>query len=117
MKLDKVASINLLLKKASRIVADLKSEKGDVESKAEIDLLSLLFQIQSVVISNRAERCLKEFVAESGTLLEKSTPDGRQADIIQLNRRQLEEDRRKLPTYIADDRRTGFADRRKKKAV
>jgi hypothetical protein len=117
MKLNGVAAINLLLKKASRIVADLKSGKGDVESKAEIDLLSLLFQIQSVVISNRAERCLNEFVAENGKLLDKSSPDGRQADIIQLDRRQLEEDRRKLPTYIADDRRTGFADRRKKKAV
>jgi hypothetical protein len=38
------------LKKTSRIIADLKSGKGDMESKAEIDLLSLLFQIQSVVI-------------------------------------------------------------------
>ena len=117
MKLDRVASIDVLLKKASRVVADLKSGKGDVESKAEIDLLSLLFQIQSVVMSNRAERCLKEFVAESGTLAEKNPPDGGDADIIQLDRRQLENGRRKLSTYIADDRRTGFADRRKIKAI
>lgn len=109
MKLNRVASIDLLLKKASRIIADLKSGKGDMESKAEIDLLSLLFQIQSVVISNRAERCLKEFVAESGTLAEKSSPDGGDANIIHLDRRQLEENRGKLPTYIADDGRTGFA--------
>jgi len=109
MKLNRVASIDLLFKKASRIIADLKSGKGDMESKAEIDLLSLLFQIQSVVISNRAERCLKEFVAESGTLAEKSSLDGGDADIIHLDRRQLEEDRGKLPTYIADDGRTGFA--------
>jgi len=109
MKLTKAESINILLEKASRVAADLKPGNDDAESRAEIDLLSLLFQIQSVVISNRAERCLKQFVEESGTLAEKSSPDGGDADIIYLDRRQLEEDRGKLPTYIADDGRTGFA--------
>jgi hypothetical protein len=71
MKLTKVESINILLEKASRVAADLKPGNGDTESKAEIDLLSLLFQIQSMVIKNRAERCLKKFVAESGKFIEK----------------------------------------------
>ena len=117
MKLTKVESISILLEKASRIAAALKPGSGDTESRAEIDLLSLLFQIQSMVIKNRAERCLKRFVAESGKLVEKSSPDGGDEDIIQLNRRQLEEDRRKLPTHIADDGRSEFADLCKKKAI
>ena len=117
MKLTKAESINILLEKASRVAADLKPGNGDTESKAEIDLLSLLFQIQSMVIKNRAERCLKRFVAESGKLVEKSSPDGGDEDIIQLNRRQLEEDRRKLPTHIADDGRSEFADLCRKKAI
>jgi len=117
MKLTKAESINILLEKASRVAADLKPGNDDAESRAEIDLLSLLFQIQSMVIKNRAERCLKKFVAESGKLVAKSSPDGGAEDIIQLNRRQLEADRRKLPTHIADDRRSEFADLCRKKAI
>jgi len=117
MRQNKVASINLLLEKASRIAADLNPEKGDMEGKAEIDLLSLLFHIQSMVISIRADRCFKELVAESVNRAEKDSSNEGDTEIIQLDRRQLKEDRRKLPTFIADDRGTGFAERRTKKAI
>jgi len=117
MGLNKVVSINLLLEKAARIAADLDPEKGDMAGKTEIDLLSLLFQIQSKIISIRAERCFRGMVAGSENRVEKGSPDAKDTEIIQLDRRQLDEDRRKLPTYIADDRRTGFADRRRKKAL
>jgi hypothetical protein len=117
MGLNKVVSINLLLEKASRIAANLDPERGAMESKAEIDLLSLLFQIQSKIISIRAERCFKEMVAGSGNSTENGSPDEGDTEIILLDRRHLEKDRRELPTFIADDRRAGFADRRTKKVI
>lgn len=71
MQLNKLAAIKLLLKKASRIAADLNSGNGYMERRAEIDLLSVLFQIQSMVISSRAERCIGQLLAENQQLVEK----------------------------------------------
>lgn len=115
MKLDKVSSINSLLEKASRMAADLKLGENKLQGQTEIDLLSLLFQIQSLVISIRAERCLDQFVAEYSHETQNTSYNNEGADIIPWDRRQIERDRRKLRTYLADDRRTGFADRRKKR--
>lgn len=116
MKLNKVEALNSLLEKASGMLADLKLGENHQEGQAEIELLSLLFAIQSAVVSIRAERCLGQFVAEDPEPVQKGPPDRVGADIIPWNRRQFRGDRRKLRTYLADDRRTGIADRRRKKA-
>ena len=115
MKLNKVGSIVLLLQEASRIACDLQFGKNHQRDQAEIDLLSILFKVQSQVISMKAKRYLKQFVAENSQSGIKSPRDEGGADIIRLDRRQDKGDRRKLRTYIADDRRSGFADRRRKK--
>lgn len=117
MELNRVGSIVSLLQEGSRIASSLQFGKNHQAGQAEIDLLSLLFQVQSQVISIRAERCIEQFTAENPQGELKSWPDGEGAGIIQWERRQNKGDRRKLRTYIANDRRMGFADRRKKKAA
>jgi hypothetical protein len=55
MKLNKVGSIIELLQEASRIAGDLQFGKNNQKGQVEINLLSLLFQVQSQVIrSGRA---------------------------------------------------------------
>lgn len=115
MKLDNLEALNSLLGKASGMIADLKLGENHQEGQAEIELLSLLFAIQSAVVSIRAKRCVGQFVAEDPDTVQKEPSDKVGADVIPWNRRQFRGDRRKLRTYIAEDRRTGIADRRRKK--
>jgi hypothetical protein len=117
MELNRVRSIVSLLQEASRIASSLQFGNYHQAGQAEIDLLSLLFQVQSQVISIRAERCIEQFNAGNSQGNLKTWPYREGADIIQWERRQNKRDRRKLRTYITNDRRMGFADRRKKKAV
>jgi len=108
--------IDTLLEDASEIVADMKLGKNKQDDKQEIELLSLLSQILSLAISIRSEYCLENFAGINSNLPIKKVWTEMGADIIQLDRRKFEGERRKLRTYIAGDKRTGFYDRRKKKA-
>lgn len=114
MEPKKIELIDSLLQEAARLTGGLEVGKNNQEGHNELDLLSVLFQIQSLVVSIRAERCIEQFIAEDSQTGIKGWPGGKCPDIIQWNRRRREGDRRRLPTYIADDRRTGIADRRKK---
>jgi hypothetical protein len=116
-KLQKIALIDTLLEDASEIAADMKLGKNMQDDNQEKELLSLLFQILSLAISIRAEYCLENFAGINSNLPIKKVFSEMGADIIQLDRRKFEGERRKLRTYIADDRRTGFSNRRKKKTV
>jgi hypothetical protein len=116
-RLQKIALIDTLLEDASEIAADMKLGKNKQHDKQEKELLSLLFQILSLAISIRAENYLENFAGINSNLPIKKVFSEMGTDIIQLDRRKFEGERRKLRTYIADDRRTGFYNRRKKKSV
>ena len=116
-KLEKMKLIDTLLEDASEIVADMKLGKNIQEKEHESELLSLLFQILSLAISISPEYCLEKFAVINSNLPIKKVFSEMGANIIQLDRRKFERDRRKLHTYIANDRRTGFSNRRKNKAV
>jgi len=116
-KLEKIALIDTLLEDASEIVADMKLGKNRQDDNQEKELLSLLFQILSLAISIRAEYSLENFAGINSNLPIKKVFTEMRADIIQLDRRKCEGERRKLCTYIANDRRTGFSNRRKKEPV
>jgi hypothetical protein len=109
----KIVLIDTLLENASEIASDMKRGKNKQNDKQEIELLSLLFQIISLAISISPEYCLEHFADINSNLPIKKVFSELGAEIIQLDRRQFEWDRRKLRTYIADDRRTGYFDRRK----
>jgi hypothetical protein len=116
-KLKIIELIDTLLEDASEIAADMKLGKNKQDDKQEIKLLSLLFQILSLLFSIRAEYCLEDFAGINSNLPIKKVFTDMGADIIPLFRRKFEGERRKLRTYIADDKRTGVSDRRKIKTL
>jgi hypothetical protein len=116
-KLEKIKLIDTLLEDASEIIADMNLGKNIQENKQESELLSLLFQILSLTISISPEYCIEKFTGINSNLHIKKVISEMGANIIQLDRRKFERDRRKLHTYIANDRRSGFSNRRKNKAV
>ena len=107
--------IDTLLEDASEIAADMRLEKNVQDDKQETELLSLLIQILSLVISIRGEYSIDNFGSINSNLPIKKVFTEMGANIIQLDRRKFAGERRRLHTFIADDRRTGFSDRRKKK--
>ena len=112
-KSEKIELIDTLLEDASEIIADMKS--GNNKQNEEIRLLSLLFQILSLLFSIRAEYNFENSAGIISELPNEKLFTEVGADIIELNRRKSLGERRKQRTYIADDRRIGFSDRRKKK--
>jgi hypothetical protein len=113
-----INSNNLL--KLQAIFEDIVSETKDAEFK-NIDpplakmshLLDDLAQMQSLIISIRAELIEKVFSIRPN-LPEEITNQIKIGanNIILFNRRKADADRRKLHSYVADDRRTGLANRR-----
>ena len=57
---------------------------------------------------------MKESEKKKETVIEIIPPDRPYAKIILRERRTDQKDRRKIHTYISDDRRSGIADRRKR---
>jgi hypothetical protein len=115
-KSEKIELIDTLLEYASDIVVDLKRGKSKQNDKQEMELLSLLLEMLSLLFSIRAEYNLENFTGIDSELPIKKGYTERGADIIQLDRRKFEEERRKQYTCIVNDRRSGFPDRRQKKA-
>jgi len=114
-KSEKIELIDTLLEDASEIVADMKG--GNNKQNEEIKLLSLLFQILSLLFSIRTEYNFENSAGILSDLPNKKVFNEVGADIIELDRRKFLTERRKQWTYIADDRRIGFSDRRKKKTI
>jgi hypothetical protein len=115
-KSEKIELIDTLLEYASDIVVDLKRGKNKQNDKHEMELLSVLLEMLSLLFSIRAEYNLENFTGIDSELPIKKVYAGRGADIIQLDRRKFEEERQKQHTCIVNDRRSGFPDRRQKKA-
>jgi hypothetical protein len=115
-KSERIELIDTLLEDAAEIVVDLKRGNNKQNDKQEMELLSLLFQILSLLYSIRAEYNLENFTDIDSELPIKKVYAEMGADIIQLDRRKFEGERRIQYTYIANDKRNGFPDRRQKKA-
>ena len=94
----------------------MSHRKNKQNDKQEMELLLLLFQILSLLYSIRAEYNLDNFTGIDSEFPIKKLYAEMGADIIQLDRRKFEGERRKQYTFIANDKRSGFPDRRQKKA-
>jgi hypothetical protein len=64
-------------------------------------------------LERKLELQMKESEQKKEAVLEIGPPDRPYAKIIIRERRTDQKDRRKIHTYISDDRRSGIADRRK----
>ena len=115
-KSEKIELIDTLLEDASEIVVDLKRKNNKQNDKQEMELLSLLFQILSLLYSIRAEYNFENFTGIDSEFPIKKLYAEMGADIIQMDRRKFEGERRKQYTFIANDKRSGYPDRRQEKA-
>jgi hypothetical protein len=112
-RLEKIELIDTLLEYAADIVTNLRGAKGRPDDAREKELLSLLFQILSLLFAIRSGNDSMVFASpNSDSLLRKQFTEI-ETDIIELDRRKPEDDRRKRHTFIANDRRTAFCDRRR----
>lgn len=127
---EKCAKIIRLVKDARSIAADLLFRPNSHAAVPKALLLALLYRIQAMAVSLQAdlidpfddtepiEGTLPDHarVAEQGP----DRPDARQpkagsrCKVIPFNRRRINQDRRRIPTYLARDRRSGVVDRRKR---
>lgn len=92
---------------------DAELKNADQPSLKICRLLDNLVQMQSLIISIRAELIKKMFSIHPELSREITNQIKRQADnIILFDRRKANADRRKLHTYLSNDRRVGIANRR-----
>jgi hypothetical protein len=112
---DKILNLRSILNEIMLITKDAQFKNADLPSVKICHLLDKLVHMQSLNLSIRAELIEKMFSTRQDLLPEiinriKSGKD----NIILFDRRRVNADRRKLYTYLADDRRIGIADRRKR---
>ena len=131
MPLEKCAKIIRLVKDARSIAADLLFSSSSHAAAPKALLLALLYRIQAMVVSLQtdlldpsinpepAEETLpsrgespEQGHARSGARPFKA---GGGCQVIPFDRRRLRQDRRRIPTYIARDRRSGVVDRRRRR--
>jgi DNA-binding MarR family transcriptional regulator len=112
---DKLLKLHLSLKEmmASAYVADVKDTK---QFSVKIPhLLGILVNMQTLNISIRSELIEKLFSArpDIADKIKKQIKNGKD-NIILFDRRRSKPDRRKLHTFIFNDKRSGIADRRRR---
>lgn len=132
MGVEKLTRLVALASEARAIVNDLLWNRQPRPGVLEVYLLGLLAQIQSLAVSLRtaaitdrmtrpdpagpdplsAER-LKNKLAFFRSAL--AAPAPRAANVLRFERRRSASDRRVLHTYLARDRRSGIADRRRRR--
>jgi hypothetical protein len=116
-RLEKIELIDTLLEYASDIVADIRHAEDQQSDTKEKELLSLVFQILSLLSSIRNENICEYFSDINPRSLGKKYVNENEAEIIRLDRRKPGGERRKRHVYIANDRRIAFSDRRKNPSV
>lgn len=123
MQFEKFTKIIALLKDARTVAARLLFS-GNVRANPQIILLAgILDRAQALIVSLRAD-FIEMAIPKTPTTGNASSPaqlrfSGRsnaaeRSDVIPFDRRRRARDRRRLHTYIARDRRSGIADRRRK---
>ena len=115
MKIDKLNKLYEILVEARTAAQDLQLSRGTSFYRKIIRLLVLLVKMQSLTTSFRAD-CIDELLSMNPNFpdhmgLRENLSQGK---IIDFDRRRLKTERRKLQTYLAKDRRSGIADRRKR---
>jgi hypothetical protein len=113
-RLERIELMDTLLEYASDIVTEMKPAKGSPDDVREKELLSLLFQILSLLFSIRSGNDSWDADDRTPDSLVRKLFNEVQADIIELDRRKPVGDRRRRHTFIANDRRLSFPDRRRK---
>jgi len=131
MALEKCAKIIRFVKDARAIAADLRFSPSSHATGSKAMLLALLYRIQAMALSLQADlidpsgntepiegilprraRSAEEGPARPGARQPKADS---QCQVIPFDRRRFKPDRRRIPTYIARDRRSGIVDRRKRR--
>lgn len=123
MHFEKFNKVIALLKDARSIAARLLFS-GNARANPQIILLAgILDRAQALIVSMRAdfiEMAIpktaeedKDSAAAPGRFPRRPAT-GARSDVIPFDRRRRGQDRRTLHTYIADDRRSGVADRRRR---
>jgi hypothetical protein len=112
-RLEKIELIDTLLEYAADIVTDMKGAKGRPDDAREKELQSLLFQILSLLFAIRSGNDSMVSASPNPDSLLRKLFNDVQADIIELDRRKPDGDRRRQNTIVADDRRLSFSDRRR----
>jgi hypothetical protein len=129
MSTEKFFKLMAYIKEAKSIASSMTLAPDCRPNAQKLHLLGLLDRIQHLVVSLRADFIdLFYFRSpyEEGTppLAEPGEPAAmpphehspeRVSNIVPFNRRRAKEDRRRMHTFIARDRRSGIADRRRKR--
>jgi hypothetical protein len=115
MKTDNLIKLNEILAESKMFAKDLSLSKGTSLYRKIMKLLVLLVKVQALTTSIRAD-CMEEILSinpnfPNDIILGENLSQGK---TIVFDRRRSRIERRKLPTYIAVDRRSGIAERRKR---
>ena len=108
---DKILKLRSLLAELIIITKDADSKNDNQLSEKIRQLLDMLIHMQSLNISIRAELIAKLFSIRPDKIMNQ-VKNGAEV-IVLYDRRKVNQDRRKLHTYLANDRRIGIATRRK----
>jgi hypothetical protein len=108
---DKILKLRSLLAELIIITKDADSKNDNQLSEKIRQLLDMLVHMQSLNISIRAELIAKLFSIRPDKIMNQ-VKNGAEV-IVLYDRRKVNQDRRKLHTYLANDRRIGIATRRK----
>ena len=108
---DKILKLRSLLAELIIITKDADSKNDNQLSEKICQLLDMLVNMQSLNISIRAELIAKLFSIRPDKIMNQ-VKNGAEV-IVLYDRRKVNQDRRKLHTYLANDRRIGIATRRK----
>ena len=108
---DKLSKLQSLLTELIIITKDVDFKNDNRLSEKIRQLLDILVHMQSLNISIRAELIAKLFSIRSDKIMNQ-VKNGAEV-IVLYDRRKVNQDRRKLHTYLANDRRIGIANRRK----
>ena len=110
---DNLMKLQAIFEEISIETRDAELQNVDPPLAKMSRLLDNLSHMQSLIISIRAELIEKAFSIRPDLPHEITNQIKNGSDnIILFNRRKAEADRRKLNAYVAEDRRTGLANRR-----
>ena len=111
IKLDKLLKLRSILTEIILITKDAEFKNDNELSEKIRQLLDMLIHMQSLNISIRAELIAKLFSIRPDKIINQ-IKNGAEV-IVLYDRRKVNQDRRKLHTYLANDQRIGVANRRK----
>lgn len=128
MSTEKFLRIITSLKEAKSIASDMVLSPDAQTSAQKIHLLRLLDRIQHLVVSLRTDFIDLFYFrgppgAEYAATSDSETPTAmdfgeaaaeRRPNVVPFNRRRAKDERRQMHTFIARDRRSGIADRRRR---